>query len=191
MRHAHQRGFLAETVEYLAPRLAGLPGVVVRPHAEARVAPLNGRVDHIAGDQRVMPGTADQHGVMVDGVAGGRNELNLLGKRKIAFHDLRTLGLDDRQHGVGDPGHGCRILLLLLRPVRELALRHHVFRLRERRHPASVLEPRVPADMIPMQVGAHDVIDVLRLDPDAGEVGEVGRTHPMELGSRRALLVVA
>ena len=82
-------------------------------------------------------------------------------KRKIALHDLRALGLDDRQHRIGDPGNTRRIVLLLLRPMRELAVGHDVFRLGKGRHPAAVFEPRVPADVIDVQMRAHDIVDVV------------------------------
>ena len=103
MRHAHERGRVAEAVEHLAPRLSGRTRVVIRPHAELGIFSLDRRVDHVAGDQRILPGSADQHGVMVDGVAGRGDELDRLVEGKIALDDLRAFGLDDRQHRVGDP----------------------------------------------------------------------------------------
>src|SRR5262249_55082153 len=57
--------------------------------------------------------------------------------------------------------------------------------------PAAAFEPRVPTDMVPMQVSAHHIIDVLDRDPDAGEVGDIGSAQPMKLRAGRALLVVA
>ena len=71
MRHAHDRGRVAEAVEHLAPRLSGRTRVVIRPHAELGIFSLDRRMDHVARDQRVLSGPADQHGVMVDGVAWG------------------------------------------------------------------------------------------------------------------------
>jgi hypothetical protein len=38
VHHAHERGRVAEAFEHLAPRLTGLPGVVIRAHAELRVS---------------------------------------------------------------------------------------------------------------------------------------------------------
>jgi len=37
--------------------------------------------------------------------------------------------------------------------------------------------------MIPMQVGAHDVVDVFRPDPDAGEIGEIGSAQFGEIAA--------
>jgi hypothetical protein len=91
MRYAHDCGRVAEAVEHLTPRLSGLPGVVIRPHAELGVSSLDRRVDHVAGDQGVLARLADEHRVMVDSVTRGRNKLHRLVECKIARHDLRPL----------------------------------------------------------------------------------------------------
>ena len=98
MHHAHDRGRVAEAVEHVAPRLSGLPRIVICSHAELGVFSLDRRVDQIAGYERIVSGLADQHGVMVDRMAGRRNELNRLVERKIALHNLRALGLNDWQN---------------------------------------------------------------------------------------------
>jgi hypothetical protein len=99
MHHAHNRRRVAKAVEHLTPRLSGLPGVIIHPHAKLGIFSLYRRVYHVAGDERVLSGLADQHGVMVDRVAGCRNKLDRLVEHKIALHDLRAFGLDDRQDG--------------------------------------------------------------------------------------------
>ena len=75
--------------------------------------------------------------------------------------------------------------------MRELAPRHDVARIGKGRDPAAVFEPGVPADMIPVQMRAHHVIDILDTDAGAGEIGEKGAPQPMKLRPRRTLLVVA
>ena len=76
-------------------------------------------------------------------------------------------------------------------PMVVFAPGHHVFGVGEGGDPAAVNEARVPADMVPVQMGAHDKIDLFRLDPDPREVvGERG-AHAVELRPRRPLLVVA
>ena len=124
MRHAHQRGFLAEAIEHLAPGHAGLLGIVIGAHAELGIPALQRRMDHVPSDQRVLTRTADQHREMVDGVTGGGDELQFLAEGMIAFDDLLALGGNDRQHRVGDPRAKSGILLLLLGPVGELAVGH-------------------------------------------------------------------
>ncbi len=127
----------------------------------SRILPLQRRMDHVAGNQAVVAALADQNRVMIDGVAGRRNELNPFVEVEIALHDLRALGRDDRQHRVGDPRHACRVLLFALRPMLKLAVGHDVFGLGKGRHPAAVFKPRVPADVIGVQMRAHHIVDVV------------------------------
>src|SRR6516164_10096187 len=192
MREANERCFLAKAVEYPAPRLPCLRGVVIRPHAELGIFSLDRRMDHVAGDQGVGAGTADQNRVVVDGVAGGGNELHRLAERKIALDDLLAPGGDNRQYRVGDPGNARRVFLLLLRPECELAVGHDVFSLRESRYPATVLEPRVPAHMVDVQMRAHHVVDVVYRDAGGREafLEAVALEHVPER-PRRTRLVVA
>ena len=91
-------------------------------------------------------------------VARRRQDAGVIADRIIVAHDLGLLGLDDRQHAVGEGRH--RRLGVLLGPVIELALGEHVARVRKGRHPAAVFQPRVPADVIDMQMRAHHVVDV-------------------------------
>ena len=70
------------------------------------IAGLQRRMDHVAGDDGVLPGLADLHRVVVDRVAGRRDELHQVVQRVVALHDVGALGRDDRQHRVGDPRAG-------------------------------------------------------------------------------------
>src|SRR5262249_20210835 len=99
----------------------------------------------------------------------------------------------DGQYAVFEGAAVRRVLAPLMKPlpVCELAPRHDVPRVGEGRDPTSVVEPSVPADMIPGQMRAHHIINVFGLDPDAGEIREIRRAHPMKLRPGRALLVVA
>ena len=54
-----------------------------------------------------------------------------------------------------------------------------------------VFEPCVPADVVPVQMRAHDIVDLFGPDPGGREIGDVGGTQPVELWPGRALLVVA
>ena len=54
--------------------------------------------------------------------------------------------------------------LLHALPVLELAAGHDVARIGKGRDPAPVFEAGVPADVIPVQVSAHHVVDILDLD---------------------------
>src|SRR5215470_20354248 len=76
-------------------------------------------------------------------------------------------------------------------PMAELAARHDVACVRESRDPAAVFELGIPADMVPMQMRAHHIVDLFDVDPRPGEVGDVRRMQPVKLRPARALLVVA
>src|SRR5262249_33299352 len=102
-------------------------------------------------------------------------------------------GLHDRQYAVFKSTAVRCVFSALVNPLPmcELAPCYDVPCVWEGRDPASIVKPGVPADMIPMQVCAHHIIDVLRLNPDAGKIGEIRCAHPMKLRTCRAFLVVA
>lgn len=61
----------------------------------------------------------------------------------------------------------------------------------EGRHPLTVDQPGVPADVVTVHVGAHHEVDVVRVHPGGGEVvQEVGAQH-VERRVAGPLLVVA
>ena len=77
--------------------------------------------------------------------------------RVVAVDEIRQAGAHDRQHAVletafgragADMRHLVRFPMRVFLPVEQVA------RVGEGRHPASVLQPRVPADMVDMQMGA-------------------------------------
>src|SRR3954462_10631704 len=71
----------------------------------------------------------------------------------------------DRQDGVRDPGSNGRIGLFGFSPVGKLAVCKDVLGLWKSWNPAPVLQLCVPADMIDVQVGAHDIVDLVDGDP--------------------------
>ena len=166
--------------------------IVVGAHAELGIARLQRRVDHVAGDQGVLPRLcrrAPRSGRWCGPGVGISRTSSL---RAWSLFTVSTrLAADDRQHRVGDPGMARRIGLLLLGPVRQLAVGEQVLGLREGRHPAAVVEPGVPADMIDVQVRAHDVVDVVHAEPGGGEVllVAVARHHVPDRPGRTRLVV--
>ena len=81
--------------------------------------------------------------------------------------------------------------LLHVLPVRELVAGHDVARIGKGRHPAPVFESGVPANMIPVQVRAHHVVDIFDLDACVCEIGEEGGPQPVKLRPCGTLLVIA
>ena len=86
-----------------------------------------------------------------------------------ALHQLEELGLDDWQNRVADPGACFWLVFMSLGPECELAVGKQVFRIRKRRHPASILKAGVPADVIHMQMSAHDIIDLIYMHASGSE----------------------
>jgi len=76
-------------------------------------------------------------------------------------------------------------------PVSKFATRHDVTRVRKGRNPATVFEPGIPTNMVPMQVGAHHIIYILDLDPGFGQICDVRGAEAVKLRASWPLLVVA
>ena len=93
-------------------------------------------------------------------------------RAKSLRHQLRLPGCDHRQHAVLQGM--TRELRVAPLPRLELLSGEHVARVGEGRHPAAVDQPGVPADVIAVQVGAQDVVDGLRREPEPGERAQVG-----------------
>jgi hypothetical protein len=57
MHYAHNCRRVAKAVEHLAPRLSGLPGVIICPHAKLWIFSLDRRAYHVASDEREANGS--------------------------------------------------------------------------------------------------------------------------------------
>ncbi len=117
-------------------------------------------MDQVAGDHRVLAAPAQRDGVMIDRVARRRDQRDQIVQRMIAGDQVAALRLDDRDDAVGDRRHASSFVVLR-QPEIQLGLREQVAGLGEGRHPAAVLQPRVPADMIDMKMRAKNEIDVV------------------------------
>ena len=83
-------------------------------------------------------------------------------------------------------------LVVLRQPVVQLGLGEQVARLREGRHPAAVLQPGVPADMIDVEMRAHDEVDVVHRQAGRGQAAHEGVVLLLvPQRTRGAVLVVA
>ena len=107
---------------------------------------------------------------------------------------IGAAGLDDRQHAFAEGAEldrrGLRIEIGLVEII-DVGLGEHVARVRKRRHPAAVLQLRVPADVIVMQVRAHHQVDLVRPRAGGGEPVEIGRVQHAPPRPRRAHAIVA
>ena len=116
--------------------------------------------------QADMAGRVSRQGFEADSVV----------ERMVAPDELVQSRLDDREDAVGE-----RAVVVFARVLRRLAAPELVFVAREEvagvgesGDPASVGEPRVPAHMVEVEVGAEDDIDVLRRAPGGAEASKPG-----------------
>ena len=165
--------------------LAGVDGIVAEAAAPLRLGDLDGAVHEVAGEDRFAGGRGQADGDVAGGVAGRGLEAQT-GRDLVPGVDERgAAGLDDRRHAVGDAAGGLAALGGFPRPELPLLAGNDVARLRERRHPASALEPRVPADVVHVQVRAHDGVDLLGPDTDRRQIVE---PRPLALIPQRRLV---
>jgi hypothetical protein len=79
-------------------------------------------VDHVAGDDGIGAWPAHVHRIMVDRVAGRRDQRHQVGECVRALDDIDTIGGHDREHGIGHPWTRCWIILLALGPVSQFTV---------------------------------------------------------------------
>src|SRR5215469_13625169 len=126
---------VAIAFEETATRLGGELRIDVEPWRQLRMERLQGRMHEVAGEDRILLARSSEgEGDMARRVAWRRQEPHMIADRVIVGHDLRLLGLDHRQHAVGNGRH--LAFCVLLGPVIVLGLAEDVARLWEGRHPA-------------------------------------------------------
>src|SRR5215831_2490490 len=92
VRRAHDSGGVAEAAEQLVPRPPSLRGIIVRHHAELRIARLQRGMNHVARDDGIGAWLADLHRVVVDGMAGSRDEGDEIVAGVLALDDVDAVG---------------------------------------------------------------------------------------------------
>src|ERR1700693_5646872 len=113
----------------------------------------------IAAEDRVVLAAAEGEGDMPGRMSWRRQYPHMIANRVVVAHNLGPFGFDNRQYAVAEWRHPR--LCVLLGPVLEFVLAEHVARVGKSRHPAAALQPRVPSDVIDVQMRAHHEIDVL------------------------------
>ncbi len=102
-------------LEEIPARPDGLVAVGVDAHDQFGIAGLDRRMDQIAGEHRGVGALAGADREMVGRVARGRTQSDMVVERMIAADQFGPVGLDDRQHAVGDLVE--RRLLMDLAPI--------------------------------------------------------------------------
>src|SRR5580704_9613396 len=144
----------------------------------------------IAAKYRVVLAPARREGDMAGRMSRCWQNAQMIADRKIVAHDVRPPGFDHRQDAVAERRH--LGLGVLLGPVVIFGLAEDVARLGKGWNPAAAFEPRIPADVIDMQMRAHHEIDVLDRKArglQRAHIGVVGL--PIPFRTLRPRLVVA
>src|ERR1700730_4551188 len=175
------------------PRLARQFRIGAGERRPFRLQELQRMVDHIAHENTRLVARAGMDHDIARRVAGRALKPQPVLERVVIVDQHRLSGAHDRQHAVLESEPMGRVFAVPMHPLpmRKLAAGHDVARIGKGRGPAPVFEPGIPADMIPVQMSAHHIVDTLHTDPGAGEIGDIGGAQPVELRPGRTLLVVA
>ena len=128
-------------------------------------------------------------------MAGRRVDLDeIVEPIRTAAHQIGAPVLEDRDHAFAERAQFRRAFLRIgidFREIVDVRLGKDIARVGEGRNPFPVLQLCIPADMVPMEMRAHHIVDLLGLDSDPGEIRDERGTYAVELRPRRPLLVVA
>ena len=126
---------------------------------------------------------------MAGRMARRRQNSRVIAQNKIVGHDVRFFSLNHRQYAVDERRHFS--LRVRVEPIVVLALGEHIAGVGEGRHPSSVFQPRIPADVVDMQVRAHHEVDVCDREARSRERAHIAvvRVH-VPLRTIRPRLVV-
>jgi aryl-alcohol dehydrogenase-like predicted oxidoreductase len=188
----HPGAGVGHALEEFAPRLARKRLVLAVAAVPLRVHRLDRVVHHVADRDGRILARGDAHRDVTGRVAGRGLERDAVRHLVVHVHLHHLAGADHRQDAVVVKVAVERrpvIAPSLERP--HLGLVGEVFGVREGRHPLAVVEARVPACVIDMQMSAEDGVDVPRREPGAGEVVEERKLGVRPFRARTARLVVA
>ena len=193
MRRHHQRVGVAVALEERPSGRGGLRAVGAAHRAPAGLAALQRGVADVAREHRAFAFGRELDRHVARRVARREREGYLVVERVVVGHDVGLAGLDHREHAVVDAAVGIFLAALVDRdPVVVLGACEEVARVGEGRHPAPVHQPRVPAHVVGVEMGAHHEVDIVGREADGGEPVEVSRRRAVRPGRvEAALLVVA
>ena len=160
-----------------------------------------GRVDlqrmmqHIAREHRSASCIREPHDDVTTSVAGSRDHDKAVIYRMIPVNQYCLSRFDDWQDTVEVSASALKVRLCrgISAWIAYLVFRarKQVFRIRERRYPASVLQHRIPTDVIGVKMCAKHEIDLFRLHTSRTKPMEEGRIELMESRKTGTLLLVA
>lgn len=161
---------VAVAIEETAARGSGKNGVGVRTHDPLGFEALNGTVDAIAGDDCMCTLGSQMYADMTRRVARRRFEPDLVVQCEVAADKLCLVRRNYGQNAVDEVR--LRVLFVQLLEALPLPLGEDVSGVWKRGDPAAVPQSRVPPDVVPMQMRAHDVVDILGSDAGVAQARE-------------------
>ena len=140
-------------------------------------------MDHITRKDHGVPsgGQLDQH--LARRMPRCVLYLQPVQKTRPVLHELGLTCFNHGHHAVGDH---IRILRQIGQPgtssapMIEFTLTKDIARVWKSRHPAAILPPRIPTNMIDMKMGADHQIDLLRLHTMGRQIVEIGEVQHMK-----------
>ena len=161
----------------LEESLAGGHGgraVIVERRDPVGTRNLTGVMHHVASDDRFFTLGSNVHTDMAGRVAGCRFEPHTGADLVIGFDEIDQTRLEHRLHGFLE--YRPEVVLVVL-PMIEFGLNHHIPRVRKCRHPFAVDLLGIPTDMIDMQMGADHGVDGIRVVAEFFQVVDEGALH--------------
>src|SRR5437016_2704787 len=153
-----------QALDQRAPRLAREVGIHVGPRDPVGLLDLHRVVRGVAEHERALAARGDQDAHVARRVARRGHGRDTARDAVLAVHELHEAEVGGRPHAARCVriARGLDVRRVTGLPVLRA---HPVPRLRKRRHPAAAGVGEVPADVIAVQVGHHDHVDLI--DPHA------------------------
>jgi hypothetical protein len=185
-----QRRRIGKAREQLAPRRRGLDRIEIRGRRPVQMRHLAGMMRHVAGQKPGFAVRCDENAHVAGTVTGRRDQRDFIGQTMVARDQLGFPGVRDGLYGIVEYGDLVG-LIAIIPPILVLGLAEHIARIGEGRRPLAVDQPRVPADMIDMQMRTQHGVDAVGRKSRGGQ-GFEERAFPVIPGRHiAAFLVIA
>ena len=142
----------------LAARSGRTRHVGTERRAPVRIGDLDRMVKTIAGEQRAFAAALQIDADMAGRVVGAGFQPHMIVDGEIAFDQIGLARLDHRQNAVFEAAVNAHRILFAL-PMFIFQLVKNIPGIGKCRHPTAIFQPRVPADMIYMQMRAQHMRD--------------------------------
>lgn len=155
---------------------------------------LQGVMQNISRKQRLLGRSGKPHSNVAARMTRRWNDGQSIVERMLSVNDDRLSGFDDRQNAVAIGKAALKVRLggriaprvaqVVLEPGKD------IFCFGESWNPTTVLQHRIPADVIGMKMGAEDDVDIFRRNTCISEPVEVGVILLMKSRKPRTILVI-